>query len=103
METIRTLELTFTPTIDWDIVDRKLYAKNLPYVGLFAKGSTFKNKIVYLFDISFVYLEKARRDKRYYEVCNFKHIDENSGEVVKQFQGTFIDALEYIEANFYQE
>ena len=65
---------------------------------------TIDRKIVYLFDAT---IEKAKidiskEDIRFNELCKFEaFIDDGAGEETSsEFDGTIIDALEYIQKNF---
>ena len=60
--------------------------------------STIDGKIAQIFDIftpSKEEINKAKEYKEFYEICDFEVLE--SGH---KFTGSFIDALEYIKANF---
>ncbi|WP_086246439.1 hypothetical protein [Campylobacter vicugnae] len=60
--------------------------------------STIDGKIAQIFDIltpSKQDIDEAKEYKEFYEICDFEVLE--SGH---KFTGTFIDALEYIKANF---
>ncbi|WP_297575895.1 hypothetical protein [uncultured Campylobacter sp.] len=100
MENIRHLEIEIFPQDDWSIVDKKLYSTNQKHIDFFANCYIKDDKITYIFDISFYDLERAKKSKFFNEVCEFEVFVNDAFK--EKFQGTFIDALEYIKANFKQ-
>ncbi len=89
----RTVEIEIYRDIEWFIEDKSMKANG--DIDMFAVCDTADDKIVYAFDISVdnEMINEAKKDKRFLEVCKFRHED-------KEFVGTFIDALEYIKANW---
>lgn len=65
---------------------------------------TIDRKIVYLFDATIEQekIDISKEDIRFNELCKFKaFIDDGAGEETSsEFDGTIIDALEYIQKNF---
>ena len=56
------------------------------------------DKVVRIFDIfapSYDAINQAKKYKEFYEICDFEVVSNGY-----KFTGTFIDALEYIKANF---
>ncbi|MSN96773.1 hypothetical protein F1B92_06295 [Campylobacter sp. FMV-PI01] len=78
--------------------------KDTPLKGLIKPMTTVKDgKIAYLFDLfapSQDECQNAKNFKEFGEICEFNHFDTNVGRVIKTFQGTFIDALNYVRENF---
>ena len=96
MEILRKLKINIIPNVDFEIIDEKIYnPKNCEYLGLFAKCRVNSGKIAYIFDIfpTAYYLDKAQKEPLFNEICEFTHEKHT-------FQGSFIDALEYIKENF---
>ncbi len=62
---------------------------------------TEDGKIGYLFDMDVLDedLLLVKQDERFYERCIFIRISFDMQTVVEEFEGTFIDALEYIKRN----
>ena len=93
---------------DWEIKITSLSDYALYYeinLGIFAIArQTEDTKIVYLFDADFQEddFEVAKKDERFHEVCTFEVIiDDGTGEKsVAGFDGTFIDALAYVQKEF---
>ena len=65
---------------------------------------TLDRKIVYLFDASIEQenIDISKEDIRFNELCKFEaFIDDGTGEELSsEFDGTIIDAFEYIQKNF---
>ena len=65
---------------------------------------TLDRKIVYLFDATIEQekIDISKEDIRFNELCKFEaFIDDGAGEETSsEFDGTIIDALEYIQKNF---
>lgn len=65
---------------------------------------TLDKKIVYLFDATIEQekIDISKEDSRFNELCKFEaFIDDGAGEELSsEFDGTIIDALEYIQKNF---
>ena len=65
---------------------------------------TIDRKIVYLFDATIEQekIDISKEDIRFNELCKFEaFIDDGAGEETSyEFDGTIIDALEYIQKNF---
>ncbi|OCS05547.1 hypothetical protein AC237_00010 [Campylobacter fetus subsp. testudinum] len=67
----------------------------------FATFEVENNKIVHFFDIGAItseILDIAKNDELMQETCEFEVLIHNTFK--ENFTGTFIDALEYIKANF---
>ena len=96
----RKFKIYIKETIEWWITTEdynyKLQETYKP-IGIFGQDGLEDNKIIYLFDIvpRDKYIDEAKKDPRFYEVCNFEDIETNH-----KFTGTFIDALNYIKKVF---
>lgn len=65
--------------------------------------TTQENKITYIFDVfapSDDEINECKKHKEFDEICEFNFFDSTTNKYKDKFQGTFIDALEYIKANF---
>lgn len=87
--------------IDWEIrLKGHSSKKSECFIAAFAMAEINKtNEIVYLFDIGVndKDLELVKKDKRFDEICIFAHIESPLNEkIIKEFEGTFIDALKYV-------
>ncbi|MDA3049296.1 hypothetical protein OFO03_05155 [Campylobacter sp. JMF_02 ED1] len=89
--------------VDFEIKDEKLYnAESGYHLNFFAKSRINDNKITYLFDISpYTYFDEAIKEPKFSEICEF--IITINGEKTDKFQGSFIDALKYIQKAFKNE
>ena len=64
--------------------------------------SVKNNKIMYIFDILGIehkQIKECEKIDLFNEVCEFIHEDLN-GNLISKFEGTFIDALKYIQTHF---
>lgn len=93
--------------VDWEI---KLFGssqvnKKDIEIDAFAIAKSDDNRISYLFDISVKDkdLELASKSKIFLEECMFTHISYDGMKNIKQFEGTFIKALEYVKEEFKNE
>lgn len=94
--------------IDWemreaivDISDSKILN-----IDAFATIKAIDNKIVYLtdMDVKDEDLELVSKDERFLENCIFVQTTfENEPKIIKEFEGTFIDALNYIKEQMEEE
>ncbi|MDY6120416.1 MAG: hypothetical protein SPI03_03630 [Campylobacter sputorum] len=65
--------------------------------------TTKDNKIAYIFDVfnpSDDEIEDCKKYKIFSEICEFNFFDSVTGKYTDKFQGTFIDALKYIQQNY---
>lgn len=65
--------------------------------------TTQESKITYIFDVfapSDDEINECKKHKEFGEICEFNFFDSTTNKYKEKFQGTFIDALEYIKANF---
>jgi len=93
---------------DWEIKLKTLsdYALYPEFeVEIFSiSRQTLDRKIVYLFDATIEQenIDICKEDSRFNELCKFEaFIDDGAGEELSsEFDGTIIDALEYIQKNF---
>ena len=102
--------LIWMDDVEWEIREVGLddYTK-LKWAGIEAFGNIrVKNgKLAYVQDIAIrdEYMEIVKKEKLFSEVCNFTHNDKSFVKNIaqkdgKKFQGTFIDALNYIKKEF---
>ena len=84
--------------IDWYIEDKELLEKG----ESIDKDYSFINLEIYNGCITFIHNciamgvdEKFKTDKRFLEVCTFIYLEDEKEK--ERFQGTFIDALKYIQ------
>ncbi|WP_057040897.1 hypothetical protein [Campylobacter fetus] len=84
--------------IEWAIKDPN-HGDEAQGLGIIAPiTSVMGGKIVEIFDILTPYqedIDEAKEYKEFYEICDFEVLSNGH-----KFTGTFIDALEYIKANF---
>ncbi|MCR4942188.1 MAG: hypothetical protein K5978_05315 [Campylobacter sp.] len=85
----------------WDTPNDKI---NDEFFNKFVMAeSVIKNgEIIVLGEYTFnnKWLELAKNEPLMAEICEFTHIDTDSKKEIAKFQGTFIDALKYIQMHF---
>lgn len=58
------------------------------------------NAMSCMFTLSKKDFKAIERDEAFQEVCDFTHMDPGSGEVLKTFEGTILEALRYTDKAF---
>lgn len=93
--------------VDWEISLVGVEEGNEKNIDIDAFAITKQNKdgITYLFDIAVQDkdLELASKNKMFLEECLFTHTSYDGSKNIKQFEGSFIDALQYIQKEFLNE
>ncbi|MDV2490016.1 hypothetical protein RVY88_03410 [Campylobacter sp. TJR-1] len=102
---MRKLRLYIDDNVEWgiydpnvQIYDKKYIDKKRLYKYPFATFKSKAGKIIHFFDIGKItdeLLNIAKKDELMSEICDFEVLPNGH-----KFTGTFIDALEYIKANF---
>lgn len=90
--------------IEWHII-----LKEWEYKDGYSADISLPNRALKTGEIAFINdifapsakdLDIYKKEHLLLETCNFIHIDDASSQTIKKFQGTFIDALEYIKDSF---
>ncbi len=103
--------LIWMDDVEWEIREVGLedYTKlKWPGIDAFANIRVKEGKLAYVHDISLrdEDIKRVKKEKLFSEICNFTHNDTKFLKNIaqkdgKKFQGTFIEALEYIKEVFY--